>query len=149
MSRDIRSNRTAARDYPPPARSKYEEYEDEYPAVSRYFPQEDTGRSGRGYDDQRRPSQRDNYNDSGRYGQSASTTSGSGSSLIDRMKVKSYDAPARTSVDDDRAYETPRQSAATWARKPGMKQPQARHQVPEEREPSAFLVRYWSPRRPY
>ncbi|PVG02281.1 hypothetical protein CPB86DRAFT_619730 [Serendipita vermifera] len=133
MSRDIRPNRAAARDYPPPPRSKYEEYEDEYPAVSRYFPQEDTGRSGRGYDNSRRPSQRDEYNDSGRYGQ---TTSSSGS-LMDRIKVKSYDAPARTSQDDDRAYDTPRQSAATWARKPGVKQTPTRTPVPEERRPMA------------
>ena len=145
MSRNIRPNRnrTGAGAYQPPSAGRYEEYEDDYPASSRYLsrdrdpapapasrPAAILGRGDRGQQE---------YG-GGRYGQTlstgstTSTTSSSGSSLLDRMKVKSYESSARTSFDDDR--DPPRQqSNATWARKPGT----IGRQIREEREESKHL----------
>jgi len=49
-------------------------------------------------------------------GSTASTTSSSGSSLLGRMKVRSADTSARTSIDDD-SERTPVRGGS-WARKP-------------------------------
>jgi hypothetical protein len=138
MSRNTRPSRDRGVAYQPPSAARYEEYEDDYPASSRYLsrdrepapapasrPAAVLGRGNRGQQDYA----------GGRYGQTlstgstTSTTSSSGSSLLERMKFKSYESSARTSLDEDR--DAPRQqSNATWARKPGILQ----RQIREERE---------------
>ena len=114
MSRDPRPNRSGAGAYPPPTK-RYEEYEDDYPSTSRYYNNDLPANTGR-------------TNSQRNQGSSAAS---SGGSLLDRMKVKSYDQPSRTSVDND--YDSrPRQATtATWARKPGGTA--NRQQAPEPR----------------
>lgn len=136
MNRDIRPNRPGAGAASPP-RSHRHNYDDRN---RDYAPSDRHGSSGR---DQRRPNRepepdsRSGYGESGGYGgrndqrrpmetnrrygetlstgSTTSTNSSSGSSLLDRMKVKSYDTSARTSFEDD--YDTPTQSGG-WVRKP-------------------------------
>lgn len=132
MNRNIRPSRDRDRAgaggaYQPPSAARYEEYEDDYPASSRYLsrdrdpppapasrPAAVLGRGNRGQQDYAGV----RYGQTLSTGSTTSTTSSSGSSLLDRMKVKSYESSARTSLDDDR--DAPRQqSNSTWARKPG------------------------------
>jgi hypothetical protein len=122
MSRDPRPNRSGAGAYPPPTR-RYEEYEDDYPPTSRYYSQDPPASSERGSGQRNKG-----------YGPGLSTgssTSASGGSLLDRMKVKSYDTSSRASLDD--GYDSkPRQpTAPTWARKPGVGRQQ---HIPEARQ---------------
>jgi len=122
MSRDPRSNRAGAGGYAPATR-QYEEYEDDYHPTSRYYSQEPAPSSGRGGN---RPA----------YGGASTTSSSSGGgSLLDRMKVKSYDTSSRTSIDEDYDNKPRQPSAATWARKPGA----TRQQIPEERREGMLL----------
>lgn len=132
MSRNIRPNRPGAGAYPAAASSRYEEYEDDYPSSSRYLNKETASiPSSRGAAVLGRSDAGGRYGQTLSTGSTASTTSSSGSSLLERMKMKSYDSSARTSLDDDRDMPT-RQNGPTWARKPGM----LRSQIREEREPS-------------
>lgn len=107
MSRDPRPNRAGVGAYTP-ATKRYDEYEDDYQSAGRYFTQEIPTRGN---------------------GQAYGSGASSGGSLLDRMKVKSYDQPSRTSVDEDYDNRPRQPSAATWARKPGA----TRQQAPEPR----------------
>jgi hypothetical protein len=121
MSRDPRPSRSGAGAYPPSTR-RYEEYEDDYGPTSRYYSQDPPASSAKSYN------WRNKDYDPGL--STGSTNTSSGGSLLDRMKVKSYDTSSRASLDDD--YDSkPRQPIApTWARKPGAGRQQ---RIPEER----------------
>ncbi|KIM29110.1 hypothetical protein M408DRAFT_128319 [Serendipita vermifera MAFF 305830] len=113
MSRDPRPNRSGAGAIPPPRR-QYDEFDDEYQPTSRYYSNEIPDNSARGYG-------------SGSRNQGGA----SGGSLLDRMKVKSYDQSSRTSNDGDYDNRPRQPTTATWARKSAAGA--ARQQAPEPR----------------